>query len=260
MQMAFDTAIALFWLKKMAALVVLPPLGPLLLMALALIVLRKHRRLGFTLCWTGLALAFLLSAPASVGWMARNLETTPPLVIAEAETAQAIVILGGGKRDHAPEYGGETVNRLTLERLRYGARLARETGLPILVSGGTARSGMAEADLMQAALEIDFRMPVRWIESASRDTRENARFSAIQLKAANVDRVVLVTHAIHMDRARSEFEAQGLEVVPAPTAWFGGGEAEPRIRDIVPSAWAAFAGWLAAHEWLGRLAYRISRT
>ncbi|HRP77277.1 MAG TPA: YdcF family protein [Rhodocyclaceae bacterium] len=258
--MAFDTAIALFWLKKIAALAALPPLGPLLLMALGLIVLRRHRRVGLTLGWTGLALAFLLSAPASVGLMARNLETTPPLVIAEAETAQAIVILGGGKREHAPEYGGETVNRLTLERLRYGARLARETGLPILVSGGTARTGMAEADLMQAALEIDFRMPVRWTESASRDTRENAQFSAVQLKAANVHRVVLVTHAIHMERARSEFEAQGLEVVSAPTAWFGGGDADPRIRDIVPNAWAAFAGWIAAHEWLGQLAYRISRS
>jgi len=259
MQMAFDTAIALFWLKKMAALAVLPPLGPLLLMALGLIVLRRHRRIGLTLSWTGLTLAFLLSAPASVGWMARHLETTPPLVIAEAETAEAIVILGGGKRDHAPEYGGETVNRLTLERLRYGARLARETGLPILVSGGTTRSGMAEAELMRAALEIDFRMPVRWVESGSRDTRENALFSAVQLKAANIRRVVLVTHAIHMERARSEFEAQGLEVVSAPTAWFGGAEADPRIRDIVPTAWAAFAGWLVVHEWMGQFAYRISR-
>ena len=39
--------------------------------------------------------------------------------------ADAIVILSGGLRDYAPEYGGSTVNRITLERVRYGARLAR---------------------------------------------------------------------------------------------------------------------------------------
>lgn len=258
MEMAFDTAIALFWLKKILAPIALPPLAPLLIMTLGLILLRRHRRTGLTLSWTGLALAFLLSTPASVGWMARALETAAPVTLERARTAQAIVILGGGKRDHAPEYGGETVNRLTLERLRYGARLARDTGLPILVSGGSARSGMAEADLMQATLEIDFRMPVRWIESASRDTRENAQFSAVHLRTAGIRRILLVTHAIHMERARAEFEAQGLEVVPAPTAWLGGPRSEDRLRDLIPTAAAAFAGWLAAHEWLGQIAYRSS--
>ena len=44
--------------------------------------------------------------------------------------AGAIVILSGGLRDYAPEYGGPTVNRVTLERVRYGARLARQSGEP----------------------------------------------------------------------------------------------------------------------------------
>src|SRR6185369_731300 len=50
---------------------------------------------------------------------------------------QAIVILGGGRRSDSPEFGGDTVSHYTLERVRYGAQLARQTGLPVLVSGGS---------------------------------------------------------------------------------------------------------------------------
>ena len=52
----------------------------------------------------------------------------------------------------------------------------------------------------------------------------------MHLEAAGVRRILLVTHAMHMKRARDAFEAAGLEVVPAPTAWLGGGEAVPRVQ------------------------------
>ncbi|HRP96362.1 MAG TPA: YdcF family protein [Rhodocyclaceae bacterium] len=256
--MAMDPAIALFWLKKITAALVLPPLGPLLLVALGLLALRRHRRGGLALAWGGLALALALSTPASVGWLLRGLEPDAAVGADALRRAEAIVILGGGKREHAPEYGGQTVNRLTLERLRYGARLARATGLPILVSGG-ARSGPPEAELMREVLERDFGTRVRWIESSARDTRQNAQFAAVHLRAAGVRRIALVTHAVHVPRAKREFEAQGFEVIAAPTAWFGGPDGgEPLVVEL-PGATTAFAGWIAAHEWLGRLAYRLSR-
>jgi uncharacterized SAM-binding protein YcdF (DUF218 family) len=53
---------------------------------------------------------------------------TSPLDLAQVSNAQAIVILGGGVRREAPEYGGATLGGITLERVRYGARLARTTG------------------------------------------------------------------------------------------------------------------------------------
>lgn len=257
--MAFDPATGLFWLKKILSLLVLPPLAPLLLIVFGLLLATRFRRTGLALGWAGLLTAFLFSTPFSVGWMVRNLEPAGPVSTQALQSAQAIVILGGGKRSHAPEFGGETVNRLTLERLRYGARLARKTGLPVLVTGGSGDEGQPESDLMRATLETDFHVPVRWIESASRDTRENARFSAVHLQAAGVQRIVLVTHAIHMARARAEFEHQGFEVVPAPTAWLGGPDSDGTAPGLLPTASAAFAGWLAAHEWVGRLAYRVSR-
>ena len=55
---------------------------------------------------------------------------TPPTPEAELRhsDAEAIVVLSAGYQRYAPEYGGETIDDLTLARLRYAAHLARATG------------------------------------------------------------------------------------------------------------------------------------
>lgn len=259
MNMPLDIPLILFWLKKAVSIMVLPPLGPLLLIVLGLWLARRSGGKGLGLAWLGVALTVFFSTPASTDLILDRLEPQAPLATAALAKAQAIVILGGGQNRHAPEYGGATVNRLSLERLRYGARLARSSGLPILVSGGAATGEASEASLMKAALEEDFRVPVKWTESASRDTRENARLSGALLLGRGIRRIVLVTHAAHMPRAQAEFQTAGFEVTPAPTAWFGGPGGQEEALDFVPSPASAYAGWLAAHEWLGNLAYRLSR-
>ena len=64
-----------------------------------------------------------------------------------------------------------------------------------------------------------------------------------------------------MARARAEFEAAGLAVIPAPTAWLGNGDRAPsdEVLPLLPSQNTAYAGWFALHELLGQLAYRWSR-
>lgn len=257
--MAFDLALALFWSKKLLAAAILPPLGPLLLIVAGLLLLRRRPRGGRVLAWSGVAISLLLATPASVGWLVRGLEHTPPVSDEALREAQAIVVLGAGKRSHAPEFGGETLNRLALERARYAALLARESGLPLLISGGAPTGKAPEAVLMAAMLEREYGVAVRWTETASRDTRENARFSTALLRADGVERIALVTHAAHMPRSRAEFEAAGLQVIPAPTAWLGGPDTGLEAADFLPGANAAYAGWFAAHEWLGGLAYRLKR-
>ena len=96
------------------------------------------------------ALSLLLILPTSVGWLVAQVEYPQLLDRTRVREAQAIVVLGAGKRTHAPEFGGETVNRLALERLRYAATLARETRLPMLVSGGAPAGDTPEASLMEA--------------------------------------------------------------------------------------------------------------
>ncbi|PTD95933.1 YdcF family protein [Pseudothauera lacus] len=257
--MSFDPATVLFWSKKLLAAAILPPLGPLLLIAFGLLLWQRRPRSARVLAWGGLLLALALSTPVTVGLALRPLEPPRAVSTDELARAQAIVVLGGGKRSYGPEFGGETLNHHSLERVRYGAWLARRSGLPVLVSGGAPTGKVPEASLMEQALVDEFGVDVRWTETASRDTRENARHSAVLLRAAGIERIALITHAAHMARSRAEFEAAGVEVIAAPTAWLGGAGEPPHALDFLPGAGAAHAGWFATHEWLGRLAYRISR-
>ena len=158
----------------------------------------------------------LLSMPAVGGLLIRCLDRTPAFDVANRGNAQAIVILGGGTRPYAPEYGGATVGTITLERIRYGARLARATGLPVLVSGGAVRGAPPEAVLMRNVLVYEFGVPVRWLETRSRNTHENAVKSAAILKGSGIERVILVGHSFDFPRSRKEFEAAGIDVIPAP--------------------------------------------
>lgn len=257
-----DLSVLLFWQKKLFATLALPPVLPLLPIALGLALLNRHPRVGRALAWAGVTLNLLLIVPASVGWLLAQVEDPAALAVESMADAEAIVILGAGRREYAPELGGETVNRLALERLRYGARLARLSGLPVLVSGGGGANEVPEAVLMQATLEQDFGVPVRWAEKRSLDTRGNARHCAAILDAAGVRRILLVTHAAHMPRARAEFEAAGLIVHAAPTGWLGVyADKVPAnfLLGELPSQNSAYAGWFAWHETLGQLAYRISR-
>lgn len=240
-----------FLLKKWLGLILTPPVFPLLLIGLGL----AFKRRG--LAYVGFITAVALSMPPIVAWLLGPLQIFSPPNIAQLKDTQAIVILGGGRNLLAPEYGGTTINRMSLERLRYGARLARETGLPVLLTGGAVGGGTPEAELMRDAMEHDFGVPVRWVEADSRDTAENARFSAALLQQAKIKRVTLVTHAVHMNRAAEEFALTGLDVLPAPTGFYGvSSEGMPLMRWL-PNANAAYFGWLAAHEWLGHLALAL---
>ncbi|MFZ5555500.1 MAG: YdcF family protein [Pseudomonadota bacterium] len=235
---------------------VLPPLPLLILAAAGLVVARARPRLGWSLTLIGLAGLWILSTP----WISRSLLATlepPPHALADgARGAGAIVILGGGTNFDAPEYAGDTPNCWALERARYGARLHRATGLPLLVAGGLGHLGThAEAEALKVLLEQDFQVPVRWVEGASANTFQNAANAASLLKPAGITRVLLVTHAAHMPRARLAFEAAGLAVVPAATGY---ATREPvRWLEWVPRASALTESRAFFHEALGIAWYRI---
>lgn len=246
----------MFLLKKILTALALPPAGPLLLAALGLLLLRRWPRFGKSLAWSGLALLWLLATPAVTKPMLAAIEDVPPLDIAQAKGAQAIVVLGGGSYFAAPEYGGDTVSSGSLVRLRYAARLQRETGLPLLVTGGAPLGGVAEARSMQAVLEREFGVKVRWVEDASADTRGNARLSASLLHKAGVRRVLLVTHAWHMRRAQGEFAAENVTTIAAPTAYEAKGPLT--ALDLLPGSGGLWAGRIALNELLGQFVQRVT--
>jgi len=244
-----------FGLKKFLTWLVLPPVGPVLLSMIGLALIARRPRLGRALAWGGLALLVALAMPIVAYGLLASLESGEPLALERAREADAIVVIAGGLRRGAREYGGDTLNGLTLDRVRYGAWVARRTRLPILVSGGIGRDGAREADLMRRALEEEFGVKVRWVENQSRDTSGNARLSADLLRAAGVRRIVLVTHGVDMRRAGDAFRAAGLEVIAAPT-----GLARPpgdAWRDWLPGIGALVGSYYALYEHLALAARRM---
>jgi uncharacterized SAM-binding protein YcdF (DUF218 family) len=247
----------MFLLKKILAALILPPAGPILLALFGLWLMRsKSRRwqgAGLWLATLSLLGLLLLSLSGIGNALLASLEQSPPITQEQLQRAQAIVILGGGTYFGAPEYGKDTVDRATLERLRYGARLARASRLPLLVSGGAPSGGRPEAESMREALELDFGVKVRWVETASRDTAENAGLSAPLLKAAGVTRIALVSHGWHLPRAVALFEKQGLEVTPAPTAF---STASPSMAEALRPI-GLRRSQEALNEYLGQLYNRL---
>lgn len=241
-------------LTNLIAAFLLPPLNGLSLLALGWALWRRRPRTARSLAATGLLLLWVQALPA-VGLYLLGLTEGEPLSPDNARKAQAIVVLGGGRYRAAPEYGDDTVNEATLARLRYAAKLHRETGLPILVSGGTPEgAGLSEGEAMRRTLEEDFGVPVRWVERSSINTRENARYAVSLLREAHITDILLVTDASHMPRAYAAFTAAGPAVTPAPTS-FRNRPLTP--LDFLPRSYAHTR--TALHEWIGLLWYKLRR-
>jgi uncharacterized SAM-binding protein YcdF (DUF218 family) len=221
-------------LKSLARDLILPPACPLIVAVLGLLLLARRRRLGVALVVIGVGSLWLCATPVVADVLTRFAERYPPLDPSKPVNAQAVVILGGGGERIAPEYAGPAIEGPMLERVLYGAFLARRNALPVLVSGSPT-----EAQAMSTTLSRDLGISARWVENRSGDTYENARFSARLLRAAGVHRIVLVTGSTHEWRAAHEFMAAGFEVVPAPV----GGD--------VPRAYGP-SGFIPGHEGMTR--------
>jgi uncharacterized SAM-binding protein YcdF (DUF218 family) len=236
--------------------VLLPPASLAIALAAALALHRRRPRLAMTLILLVALALYALSTPWVSGLLQKSLEAAPPLDPAALQGVDAIVVLAGGSRLDAPEYGGDTVNGFTLERLRYGVRLHRASGLPILVTGGAPGADRTpESRLMQRVLEDEYGIRPRWVEDAARTTWDNARLSAPLLEADGVRRIALVSHAWHLRRAVPLFEAQGLAVVPAGTQFAS--ITLDALSDLAPTPSGLRDSAYAAHEWLGILWYKL---
>ena len=234
---------------------VLPPTSLIVLTIVGALLTRWRRALGLTLILGSQFALLVLSLPVAANALARSLEP-PPVAADDLKRAQAIVILAGGNNRGSPEWGGETVKTYTLQRLRYGARLAHETGLPIYVSGGRPEGGkFAEATLMRDVLVQEYKLEVRWVDLTARTTGENAFAAAKDLKADGLKRVALVTDAMHMPRSRQVFEAAGLEVIACPTAYAG--QRPFGAYQLVPGATALQVSHAALREWVSRGYYLL---
>ncbi len=253
--------------KPLLTALALPPVPLLALACAGAWVARARPRTGRWMTALACVAAWLASTTAAAQWVETHGLHEPPALDAPERAALrargaageriAIVVLGGGMTGVAPEYGRHDLASPSLARLRYGVWLGRETGLPIAASGGLGWASQdasvpPEAARMAEVAQAEFGMPLRWTETASRDTHENAVDTLALLAPAGIREVVVVTHGWHMPRALREFTAaaaalpaaNAVRVTPAPIGqaessassllnWMPSGNGAQQMHDVL---------------------------
>jgi uncharacterized SAM-binding protein YcdF (DUF218 family) len=242
------------------------PLGTALMLAVLAAVLtlwgRGRARWRRAARWTaGLAVAWLWlwSTPVASHALRAWLEAQAgPAAVQDVPAAPVIVVLGDGIRGaRAPERPYPNLTQAA-DRVWHAARLyhAGKAARVVLSGGATRPDDASEAQSMQVFLQ-DLGVPAAAIiqEPDSLNTRANALQTARLLRAQGVERVILVTSALHMRRARRDFEAQGVQLHPAPTDFEALGR-QHDARDWLPRAEALEGSARAFKECVG---YLVSR-
>ena len=247
-------------LSKALSQLILPPGG---LILLTLLGLAFHKKVwGKPLIIFSMALLWLLSTEPVRDALTSQLEFQyPALNIEKLDNKQTpIVLLGGGIYEHPPEYQGQdSLGHYSMMRTIYAVKIAKQTGADIYPTGGKplSENNEAEGDVMKRWL-IGFGIPPASIhaENTANTTWENAILTKALLKEQGQNTIILVTSAWHIPRAVWCFEAQGLNVIPAPTDYLT--ENEPYdLRSFLPRWNVLNDSSHALHEYLGLLFYRL---
>lgn len=245
------------------------PLGLGLLLILLAVILARRPRLQRLVLGLAFALLYLGGNEWIAQGLARSLEWRhlPP---EELPAADAIVVLGGATLAQTPPRPIVELNEAG-DRLVYAAWLYRQGHAPlVLLTGGGIEWFSAESS---PADEMVFIMTLLGvpesaliIEPASRNTHENALFSRQLLEEHHVERILLVTSAMHMPRSLALFTSQGFEVIPAPADFYvteTTPASSPQVRlsrqlyKLLPSAENLVLTSRAIKEYLGLFVYRL---
>lgn len=255
----------MFYLSKIVWAVFQPSSFIAILLMGGLFLALSRRRSGFFILGLGVGL-YLLCCFAPIGdWLLDPLERQAVIGASEPiEGAAGIIVLGGavaGIGDGADEE--HVLLNDSGDRMVEAVRLALQyPDLPVIFSGGSADllpeyGAQPEADMAEKFFATFKIAPPRLrLERRSRNTLENAVFTAEMLHPRSDQRWVLVTSAFHMPRARALFEAHGFHIVPRPgdfrvfsneDIWqlFAGTSTRLRKVDIGAKEWVGlFVSWL----------------
>ena len=244
------TSDVILWLEFL----LLPPGLLIPFTVLGLLVMRRRKPLGLAVVLSGIVVTLLLAMPKVARYLISDLQTFPPIDVTNErlkDDTTAIVVLGGGRYPNAPEYNDQDqVSPATLERLRYAAVLNKQLDLPMVLSGGRRNADATpEAVMMNKVLVDEYGVEPEYLEVHAANTREQAIQVRFLLSDTRISRVVLITHSWHMPRAVEEFEASGIEVIPAPMGFMA--TSTQRVN-YIPSAAAMRISARALHEYYAR--------
>ena len=247
-----------FELTKLLSLALYPLSQSLLLGLLALLLMLFHcRRSALAVLSISLLWLYLCSTSMFAEYLMSTLEEHhPPKAMSVLGEADAIVLLGGAVRGDTHLGTLPDLNQQA-DRLLYAAALYKAGKAPLVVlTGGAEPNSRPEAQLMKEVLVV-MGVPTRamLLENNSRNTNDNALYSAVVLNNRQIKRILLVTSAFHMRRAVPLFERQGFEVIPAATDY------QRLVGSRVLPGWLPSVGdldrtTLAIREHAGYWAYR----
>jgi uncharacterized SAM-binding protein YcdF (DUF218 family) len=206
----------------LVALTYPPALTAALLVAAALLALTRWRRLALATAVLAIAWSGLLAIPSISDWVRGRIEQQyPPVDETTLPQGDAIVVLGGASHFYWMERKNVSPYELENSRLAAGARAWLAGKAPVVVlSGGGDNGGneaASEARLMANAIQrLGVPQDVLLLETRSRNTRDNARYTAELAQQHGFDRILLVTSSLHMPRAVLEFAKENVHVVPVP--------------------------------------------
>ncbi|KMO39949.1 hypothetical protein VQ02_08880 [Methylobacterium variabile] len=221
----------------------------------------RWRRLGLGLCAASglILLAGGLSPLASLVF--GPLENRFPEFRDDGAPVAGIVVLGGAVETGLSAARGQLVLNDAGERMVALGDLARRyPEATVVFAGGSGRltgdGAVSEAAIVRRRAASLGVAPERiTYEDRSRNTRENAAFSAELVKPKPGERWLLVTSAWHMPRAMGCFRHAGFTVTAYPVDY----RTSPRVVAIHSTAGdGLFELDIAVREWLGLVAYRMS--
>lgn len=245
------------------------PLGFACILLILAVILHGKKRLAIFLILASVMILWISSNAWVAGQLARSLEWQylPP---AEIPHAEALVVLGGGTDAKVYPRLGVEVNGAG-DRVLIAAKLFKDGKADhILLSGGEI-TWMSVADStpageMAAILEeLGIPRDKLWFEEQSQNTHENALFSKKILDEKGIQRILLVTSAMHMPRAVGLFEKLGIEVIPIPVdysvtrAELSSGQQDwlGKVLGFLPSSGNLSATTNAIKEYIGMVIYRL---
>jgi uncharacterized SAM-binding protein YcdF (DUF218 family) len=229
----------------------------LLVVALVLLLVRFRRLAGLTAAFA-IAWVVFWSLPASSLWAGGRLEQIfpyrPPT---QVPTAQAIVVLGGNTANNRHNWFMPYERERAVARVDTAAKLYDAHRAPLVfVSGAFLEGELSEAQVMAKALaEKGIPDQALIIESESLTTRQNAVFTAKELRERNIHTLLVVTSALHMPRAMAAFRKQGFEPIAAPSPPQIVVPEEPGFSFWLPNWRALQASRSIIKEYVGMLVY-----
>jgi uncharacterized SAM-binding protein YcdF (DUF218 family) len=248
----------MFYLSKIVWAVLQPSSFIAILLAAGLLLAGLGRRSGTRILFFASALYAILGFSPLANWLLVPLEQRALIGAGDgADGAAGIIVLGGALNGTLQPDRRRILVTDSVDRMIEAVRLSEQyPGLPVIFSGGKGELFDDPADETEAELARRFfagfkiEPPRLILEGRSRNTLENAMFTAELLHPQPNQRWILVTSAFHMARAKALFEGQGFSIIPRP--------GDLRTRGPV-DRWDIFAKPsdglkrmdLAAKEWVG---------